>query len=105
MPQFDVYKNPSKATKRAYPYIVDIQNALLDDIATRIVVPLCSPGSIIKQGMKNLTPEIKYNGKTYFLAIPQIASIPTSVLKNRDGTLAQFRNEIISALDFAITGI
>ncbi len=105
MAQFDVYKNPSPATKITYPFIVDIQNTLLEEIATRIVVPLALPENFIRQGMKNLTPEIKYNGNIYLLAIPQIASVPTSILKVLDGTLAQHRNEIVSALDFAITGI
>jgi toxin CcdB len=104
MAQFDVYRNPGLATKKIYPLIVDIQNALLEDIATRIVVPLMSPDQFIKRGMRNLTPEIQYNGKIYLLAIPQIASIPARILKQPDGTLIQFRNEIISALDFAISG-
>ena len=104
MAQFDVYRNPSQATKKAYPFIVDIQNALLEDIATRIVVPLGSPDEFIKHRMKNLTPEVKYNGEIYLLAIPQIASIPASVLKNPDGNLIQFRSKILSALDFAISG-
>jgi toxin CcdB len=105
MPQFDVYKNPSTVTKQAYPYLVDIQNALLVDIATRIVVPLGLPANFIKHGMKSLTPEIEYNGKIYLLVIPQIASAPASILKRPDGSLIHFRNQIISALDFAITGI
>jgi toxin CcdB len=37
--------------------------------------------------------------------IPQIASIPAKVLKEPIGTLLHLRDEIISALDFAITGI
>ena len=40
MAQFDVYTNPSKHTKKAYPYILDIQHELISDIATRMVVPL-----------------------------------------------------------------
>ncbi|MBT6991314.1 MAG: plasmid maintenance protein CcdB, partial [Gammaproteobacteria bacterium] len=40
MAQFDVYKNPSKASKKAYPFILNIQCNLIDNITTRIVVPL-----------------------------------------------------------------
>ncbi|WP_114327577.1 CcdB family protein [Candidatus Colwellia aromaticivorans] len=40
MSQFDVYINPSKKSREAYPYIIDIQNALISDITTRIVIPL-----------------------------------------------------------------
>ena len=40
MSQFDVYKNLSKHTRHAYPYIVDIQIPLISELATRIVIPL-----------------------------------------------------------------
>jgi len=40
MPQFDVYPNPSRITKEASPYLVDIQNEVIDELATRLVVPL-----------------------------------------------------------------
>jgi len=36
MAQFDVYINPSKKSREAYPYIIDIQNALISDIATEL---------------------------------------------------------------------
>ena len=71
---------------------------------TRIVVPLGAPDEFSKNEMRNLTPVIKYNDQTFLLAIPQIASIPARVLKTPDGTLIEFRTEIISALGFAISG-
>jgi len=37
MPQFDVYINPSKNSRTAFPFFVDIQNALLLEIKTRMV--------------------------------------------------------------------
>lgn len=40
MAQFDVYENQSKATKQAYPYILELQSNVISEIATRIVVPL-----------------------------------------------------------------
>jgi len=55
--------------------------------------------------MKGLTPEIEYQGVRLLLLTPQIASIPSNILKNPIGSLSHFRNEIIAALDFAITSI
>ena len=40
MAQFDVYRNPSKKTQEAYPFLVDVQNSVIDQLATRLVVPL-----------------------------------------------------------------
>lgn len=34
MAQFVAYENPNKATKNAYPYLLDIQSNLLDDLRT-----------------------------------------------------------------------
>ena len=105
MAQFDVYQNPSPNTLHLYPYIVDIQNPVIADISTRIVVPLGVMKSFKNTNMKGLTPEIEYNGERLLLLIPQIASIPSKILKNPVGSLEHFRDDVIAALDFAITGI
>jgi toxin CcdB len=105
MAQFDVYKNPSSTTKKLYPYLVDIQNPLISEIATRIVIPLGRLSHFKDQIMKGLTPEINFNSDKLVLLTPQIAAIPANLLKIPIGSLSHFRHEIISSLDFAITGV
>ncbi|MBU0539409.1 MAG: CcdB family protein [Gammaproteobacteria bacterium] len=105
MAQFDVYLNPNLKTRNAYPYIIDIQNPLIEEIATRIVIPLGRLQHFKNQGMKNLTPEIEYDQEKLLLLTPQIASIPAASLNNPIGSLSHFRGEIIAALDFATVGI
>ena len=105
MRQFDVYSNPSRATRQAYPFIVDIQSGVISEIATRIVVPLGRTAHFRNEHMKGLTPAITYEGEDFLLLIPQIASIPVKALNNPIGSLSHLRDEIIAALDFAITGI
>jgi toxin CcdB len=105
MAQFDVYVNPSKRTRSAYPFILDMQNALIDHIATRIVVPLAHAREFRNEAMTGLTPRIEFNGNELMIMIPQIASMPSKLLKQPIGTLEHLRDEIIAALDFAITGI
>ena len=104
MRQFDVYANPSKATRKAYPFIVDIQSNIISEIATRIVVPLGRKADFRHEEMKGLTPAVTYEGEDLLLLIPQIASMPTKALKDPVGSLSHLRDEIIAALDFAITG-
>ena len=104
MAQFDVYTNPSHTTKKAYPYIVDIQHALISDIATRMVIPLGRLSHFKNEQMQELTPDIEYEGEKLLLLTPQIASIPASQLKDPIGSLEHFRDDIISSLDLAITG-
>lgn len=105
MAQFDVYDNPSEVTRQAYPYILELQNDVISEIATRIVVPLADNRYMSGEDFKRLTPKISYEDKELLILIPQITSMNTKSLNNPIGSLAHLRDEIISALDFAITGI
>ena len=105
MAQFDVYPNPSKTTKKFFPYIVDIQSPVISEIATRLVVPLGKIDKFKNEQMKNLTIKVEHEGEKLILLVPQLASIPSKVLKKPIGSLSHMRDEIIAAIDFAITGI
>jgi len=105
MAQFDVYSSPSKNTKKNFPYVVDIQNSVISDIATRIVVPLGKLDDFKNDHMSKLTLELEFQGEKLVFLTPQIASIPSRLLKKPVGTIEHLRNEIIASLDFAITGI
>ncbi len=57
MAQFDVYRNPSKKTSKAYPFLVDVQNSVIDQLATRLVVPVTTSNtknSFYMRGSSNL---------------------------------------------------
>ena len=105
MAQFDVYRNPSSKTNKAYPFLVDVQNSVIDQLATRLVVPLTKNKTTNSLYMKNLTPEIEFEGETYLFLTQQLSSLPEDVLKDSIGSLAQSRELLIGAIDFAITGI
>jgi toxin CcdB len=105
MAQFDVYRNPSQKTKEAFPYIVDVQHSIINDLTTRLVIPLGNTSIMSSQAMKRLTPIIEFNGDKYLLITPQLTSLPIQVLKQPIGTVELQRHYIIDALDFAITGI
>ncbi len=105
MTQFDVYGNPSKASRDAYPYIVDIQTPVISEISTRIVIPLGRRDLFRDEMLQGLTPTITYEGDELLLLVPQIASVPSRILRDPIGSLSHFRDEIIAALDFAITGV
>lgn len=105
MSQFDVYKNPSKASSKIFPFLVDVQSPYISEIATRVVIPLGKLSAFKNEILKGLTPEITYDGEQLLLLTPQISSIPFKRLNKPIGSLKHFRDEIISALDFAITGI
>lgn len=105
MGQFDYYANTDKDTRNTYPFIVDVQDTLLDALNSRVVIPLTPFSNLEKPYPKNLCPEITIEGKKYCLLTHQMASVLTQTLSNREGSLAHLRAEIISAIDFLITGI
>jgi toxin CcdB len=54
--------------------------------------------------MQILTPIIEYKDEKLILLTPQIASIPNKILKEPIGSLAHLRDDILGAIDFAVTG-
>jgi toxin CcdB len=103
--QFDVYKNTSKKSRSAYPLLVDIQNSIIDELSTRLVIPLAKGTNLRSLKANQLTPSIDYEGESYLLFTPQMTSMQSDLLMHPIGTLEAHRDSIINAIDFAITGI
>ena len=62
MSQFDVYENPNSETRQIFPYLLDIQADLLDNLPTRVVVPLVAV-SRLRITLPLLNPLLKINDK------------------------------------------
>lgn len=105
MSQFAVYKNPNADTAKDYPLLLDIQNDLLGELGTRVVVPLCRPTETGDFAIKTLTPTFEIDGETYVMLTPELAGIATRQLGAKAGSLQAYRDQIIAALDLLITGI
>jgi toxin CcdB len=105
MPQFTLYKNKNPQTLSAVPFLLDVQNDLLSDLETRVVVPL-SPVSAMKgKTLSPLMPVLEIEGERFVMLTPQMAGIPKSELGAPVTRVEQYRFEIIAAIDFLLTGI
>ena len=105
MSQFSVYRNDDKETRKTYPYFLNVQNDLLDELNSRVVIPFSTPGSIQHRDAKKLCPIIKIDNTEFVLLTHQITTVPESLLKTQVTEVATFREEIISAIDLLFTGI
>ena len=105
MAQFDVFRNPSTATRKQFPYVVDVQSPYLDELATRIVIPLGKASLFKDTAMKGLTPELAFQDERLLLLTPQISAIPKKRLNAPIGSLSHMRNDMLNALGFAIFGV
>jgi toxin CcdB len=103
--QFAVYENSNNATKKTYPYLLDIQTNLLDELRTTVVLPLCPASLVSGAAISKLCPVLTIDTKEYVALTQQIAGIDRKFLGKAVCDLSLSRSEIIAALDFIISGI
>lgn len=96
MARYDVYRSPDG-------YMLDVQTDLLDDLDTRIVVPLLPVGQAPKIA-KFLNPSFEIDGDLHMLAMQYLAAVPASVLKVPVHSLANRADEVTRALDMLFHG-
>ncbi len=100
MAQFDVYENLNENTKKSIPFLLDIQNDVLKNLSTRVVIPLV----ISNQSINFLNPKFTINQIDVILSTGELASIPMEILGSKICSLKEKREEIIGAVDFLVTG-
>lgn len=105
MPQFTVCRNKNPQTLSAIPFLLDVQNDLLSDLETRVVVPLCPVSAMKGMTLRTLMPVLEIDGERFVMLTPQMAGIPKSELGAPVTRVEQYRYEIIAAIDFLLTGI
>ena len=105
MAQFSVHVNLNPASRGAYPFLLDIQSELLNDLGTRVVVPLAPPGSRRGPPLGRLMPQIRVDGVDYVMLTPQLSGISVRHLGYEVENLSSRRTEIVAALDFLVAGI
>ena len=104
MSQFDIYPNPNPETRQAIPYLLDVQADMLGVLATRVVIPLYHAAAMPRPA-RHLNPVVEIDGKSMVLSTAELAGVPVSMLGDAVGNLADYRDDIIAALDFVFTGI
>lgn len=105
MAQFKAYENPNKATRKIYPYLLDIQSNLLSELRSTLVIPLISSNIAGKVVISKLNPTLEVNGKKFIALTQQMAGVDRKHLGKEVADLVQYRPDIIAALDFIIAGI
>ncbi len=105
MPQFSIYKNNERSTNKTYPYFIDVQNDLLSDLNSRLVIPLTTLEKVNNTDVERLCPLIPIDKGEYVLLTHQMTSVPASILKTEVTTAEKYRYEILGAIDMLISGI
>jgi toxin CcdB len=105
MSQYHIYENLNEKSRKVYPYLIDVQSTLLDGLGTRIVIPLANKDKFGKGIIKNLNLIISIKKKEYILLTQQMAGVPISQIGTSICDCLPKRQDILSAIDFLITGI
>jgi len=100
MAQFDVYENLNISTKSEVPYLLDIQNDILKNLSTRMVIPLV----LNMKTIDILNLELSINEESVTMSTAEMAGISKDNLGVFVCSVEDRKYEIISAVDFMITG-
>lgn len=104
MPRYDVYRNPRTQSAKQVPYLLDVQSDFLDDIDTRVIVPLRAAAGI-PHPVTRLNPVLQVEGVAVVMDTPQLVGYPRVALKRPVANLGASAFDIQNALDFLFTGI
>jgi toxin CcdB len=102
--QHDVFSNPTRQTRATYPLLVVLQSDYVEG-ESRVVAPLRLREHAPTPPVNRAVPIVTVDGRQYALALPQIASIDTSRLRARVGSIAAFHDDITRALDWLFFGL
>lgn len=94
-----VYRNVD-----GFGLLLDVQADLLDDLATRAVVPLL-PLDLAPPLVRHLNPTFTVGGESHAMMTNYLAAIPAGELGQEVGSLAHHHADITAALDFLLTGV
>lgn len=98
MARFDVFRNPTGPG-----YLLDVQTDLLQELNTRVVVPLL-PKANAPQPAQRLNPLLKVEDQAVVMTTQYLAAVPTAELGPAITGLEQNRDEIVAALDMLFIG-
>lgn len=105
MAQYDVYVNPNPASRLAVPYVVDVQSRLLEQLNTRLTMPLLRWAAVHAGLPRRLVPTLPIAGEDYVLYAHQAAVLEARLLKSPVASLAAHAGEIVGALDAVVSGV
>ncbi|HEB86644.1 MAG TPA: plasmid maintenance protein CcdB, partial [Gammaproteobacteria bacterium] len=97
MSQFTVYKNKNPKTKKIFPYLLDIQSDLLEQLRTTIVIPLGKYSTVKDQVITKLCPIVEIDSNKYAAITQQIAGIERTLLGTEVTNISNHRSKFIDA--------
>ena len=100
MARFDVYCLAGRDEVR---FVLDVQADLLDELGTRMMVPLLLQ-EVAPKPAKRLNPVFVFDDHSFVMMTQFMAAVPVRDLKKIVTSLSIYQDEITQALDLLLTG-
>ena len=101
--QFDVFPNPSRRGIEERPFVVVVQSKFLNDVGTRICVPLIAERFL--KPVSRLNPLFEISKRQCYFHPVEFMTIPVRLLRSPVANLELYRDRIVAAIDLVFTGI
>ena len=101
--QFTIYRN--KGNARDYPYLLNVQSDIIDELNTRMVIPLVRLAAFIGRPAQRLNPVISVEGKKHLVLTQEMASVRLGQLGEEVTDVQESRQLIKDSIDFLLDGV
>jgi toxin CcdB len=103
MMQFEGFRNPISAARRAYPYLLVLQADWISEVQERIVAPVV-PRESTQVATVKLTPVVAIDGREYLVLVPALTAVRARDLRESIGSFASERDALLAAIDYLFFG-
>ena len=104
MAQFAVYLNKNLKNRAFFPLLVDVQSELLEDLESRVVIPLAKAVGFGGFPLRLVMPSLEFEGERYVLMTPQLAGVSRTDLGSQMGAVSTYAGAISTATDILLRG-
>ena len=104
MAQFDLYRHAKSITQEILPLVLDVPSDGLEDLRTRVVIPLTQSQTLSRNPLKTLTSAIEVSGTSHILVTLEPAGVAQRDPGPRMPVIPEERLKIIAAMGLPITG-
>lgn len=104
MTQFDVFANPVANARTIYPYVVVLQSGAAKTRNEVVVAPITRRANAAGASGR-LTPVIRIDDRDYVVVTASLTTLPAADLKRKVTSLAQYRSDLLGAVDLLFFGI
>ena len=103
MARFDIRRNANAEKTDEFPYLIEVQSDLMDQLRTRVVIPLMS---VERYGapIERLNPVLEVEGRAYVAVTSELAGVHLSALGPLVASAAERGDELTAAIDFLLQG-